>query len=170
MSGTKLIATTDALKDVVARLRREGKRIAFPNGCFEILHVGHLRSLQDARRHGECLIVAINSDDSVRQYKGREEPIVPEHERAEILGGLACVDFVYIFNEPTVDGLLELIRPDAYCKGPEYTMDNLPERETLKRVGGTLVQVGDPKDHSTSDLLSRIAGRRHPSAGLGTTP
>ncbi len=169
MSGRKLIATRDALSEVVARLRRAGKRIAFSNGCFEILHVGHLRSLQDARRHGDCLIVAVNSDDSVRRYKGRQEPIVPEQERAEILAGLACVDFVYIFDEPTVDGLLELVRPDAYCKGPEYTMDNLPERETLKRVGGTLVQVGDPKDHSTSDLLSRIAGRGTPRAGVGAT-
>ncbi len=170
MSDPKVISTRDALNEVVARLRREGKRIAFSNGCFEILHVGHLRSLQDARRHGDCLIVAVNSDDSVRRYKGREESIVPEHERAEILSGLACVDFVYIFDEPTVDGLLELIRPDAYCKGPEYTMENLPERETLKRIGGTLMQVGDPKDHSTSGLLSRIAGRRHPRAGIGTMP
>ena len=170
MSDRKLISTRDALNEVVARLRREGKRIAFSNGCFEILHVGHLRSLQDARRHGDCLIVAVNSDDSVRRYKGREEPIVPEHERAEIVGGLACVDFVYIFDEPTVDGLLEDIRPDAYCKGPEYTMENLPERETLKRVGGTLVQVGDPKDHSTSDLLRRIAEHGQPRAGVGTTP
>ncbi len=167
MVGEKLIKTRAALNEVVARLRRDGKRIAFSNGCFEILHVGHLRSLEDARRHGDCLIVAVNSDESVRRYKGREEPIVPEHERAEILAGLACVDFIYVFDEPTVDGLLEDVRPDAYCKGPEYTMENLPERETLKRVGGTLVQVGDPKDHSTSDLLRRIAERR---AGLGTTP
>ncbi len=167
MVGEKLIKTRAALNEVVTRLRRDGKRIAFSNGCFEILHVGHLRSLEDARRHGDCLIVAVNSDESVRRYKGREEPIVPEHERAEILGGLACVDFVYVFDEPTVDGLLEDVRPDAYCKGPEYTMENLPERETLKRVGGTLVQVGDPKDHSTSDLLRKIAERR---AGLGTTP
>ncbi len=170
MADQKLISTRDALNEVVARLRREGKRIAFSNGCFEILHVGHLRSLQDARRHGDCLIVAVNSDDSVRQYKGRQEPIVPEDERAEIVGGLACVDFVYIFDEPTVDGLLEDIRPDAYCKGPEYTMENLPERETLKRVGGTLVQVGDPKDHSTSDLLRRIAAHGIGRAGVGTTP
>ncbi len=170
MVGEKLIKTRAALNEVVARLRRDGKRIAFSNGCFEILHVGHLRSLQDARRHGDCLIVAVNSDDSVGRYKGREQPIVPEHERAEILAGLACVDFVYVFDEATVDGLLELIRPDAYCKGPEYTMENLPERETLKRIGGTLVRVGDPKDHSTSGLLRRIAGRRHPRAGIGTTP
>jgi len=170
VSDQKVIATRDALSEVVARLRREGKRIAFSNGCFEILHVGHLRSLQDARRHGDCLIVAVNSDDSVGRYKGREEPIVPEHERAEILAGLACVDFVYVFDEATVDGLLELIRPDAYCKGPEYTIENLPERETLKRIGGTLVQVGDPKDHSTSDLLRRIAAHGIGRAGVGTTP
>ena len=167
MPDEKVIKTRDALNDVVAQLRRDGKRISFSNGCFEILHVGHLRSLQDARRHGDCLIVAVNSDESVRRYKGREEPIVPEHERAEILAGLGCVDFVYVFDEPTVDGLLEDIRPDAYCKGPEYTMENLPERETLKRVGGTLVQVGDPKDHSTTGLLRRIAERE---PGLGTTP
>ena len=167
MSDQKLIPTRQALKEVVVRLRGDGKRIAFSNGCFEILHVGHLRSLEDARRHGDCLIVAVNSDESVRRYKGREEPIVPEHERAEIIGGLACVDFVYVFDEPTVDGLLEDVRPDAYCKGPEYTMENLPERETLKRVGGTLVQVGDPKDHSTTDLLQRIAQRR---TGQGATP
>ena len=170
MSEKKVIATRDALSDVVARLRRDGNRIAFSNGCFEILHVGHLRSLQDARRKGDCLIVAVNSDDSVARYKDREEPLVPEHERAEILGGFACVHFVLLFVERAVDRLLVLVPPDAYCKGPEYTMENLPERETLKRIGVPLVQVGDPKDHSTSSLFRRITGRRHPRAGIGTTP
>lgn len=170
MAERKLIATRDALSELVATLRKQHKTIAFSNGCFELLHVGHLRSLQDARRHGDCLIVAVNSDASVRRYKGREQPIVPEQERAEILAGLACVDYVYIFDEPTVDGLLEIIRPEAYCKGPEYTIANLPEAETLRRTGGRLVQVGDPKDHSTSDLFRRIAGRQPSECGHGTTP
>lgn len=169
MPAQKLIATRDALNTLVATLREHHKTIAFSNGCFELLHVGHLRSLQDARRHGDCLIVAVNSDASLRRYKGREQPIVPEQERAEILAGLVCVDYVYIFDEPTVDGLLEDIRPDAYCKGPEYTLANLPEAETLTRVGGRLVQVGDPKDHSTSDLLRRIADSRESACGQGTT-
>ncbi len=170
MSAQKLIATRDALNELVATLREQHKTIAFSNGCFELLHVGHLRSLQDARRHGDCLIVAVNSDESLRRYKGREQPIVPEQERAEILAGLVCVDYVYIFDEPTVDGLLQDIRPDAYCKGPEYTLANLPEAETLRRVGGRLVQVGDPKDHSTSDLLRRIADSRKSECGQDTTP
>ena len=170
MAAQKLIATRDALNELVATLRNQHKTIAFSNGCFELLHVGHLRSLQDARQHGDCLIVAVNSDASVRRYKGREQPIVPEQERAEILAGLDCVDYVYIFDEPTVDGLLQDIRPDAYCKGPEYTMENLPEAETLTRVGGRLVQVGDPKNHSTSDLLRRIVDRHPSECGHGTTP
>lgn len=170
MSAEKLIATRDALNELVATLRERHETIAFSNGCFELLHVGHLRSLQDARRHGDCLIVAVNSDESLRRYKGREQPIVPEQERAEILAGLVCVDYVYIFDEPTVDGLLQDIRPDAYCKGPEYTLANLPEAETLRRVGGRLVQVGDPKNHSTSDLLRRIADSRNSECGQDTTP
>ncbi len=166
----KLIATRDALKELVATLREQHKKIAFSNGCFELLHVGHLRSLQGARQHGDCLIVAVNSDASVKRYKGREHPIVPEQERAEIIAGLDCVDYVYLFDEPTVDGLLQDIRPDVYCKGPEYTMENLPEAETLRRVGGRLVQVGDPKDHSTSDLFRRIADRQKSVCGQATTP
>ncbi len=164
MDHDKLIRTPDALDDVVRALRADHKSIALTNGCYEILHVGHLRSLQSARQQSDCLIVAINSDASTRRYKGPGHPAVPENERAEILAGLECVDYVYIFDEPTVDGLLEQIRPDAYCKGPEYTMENLPERETLKRLGGTLVTVGDPKDHSTTELIQRIA-RLHAEAG-----
>ncbi len=157
MGHEKLLRTPEALHDTVRRLRAQDKAIALTNGCYEILHVGHLRSLQSAREQGDCLIVAVNSDESTRRYKGPGHPAVPEDERAEILAGLGCVDYVYIFDEPTVDGLLERIRPDAYCKGPEYTMENLPERETLKRLGGRLVTVGDPKDHSTTELIRRIA-------------
>jgi rfaE bifunctional protein nucleotidyltransferase chain/domain len=155
MSGEKSIATTDALKDVVARLRREGKRIAFSNGCFEILHVGHLRSLQDARSHGDCLIVAINSDDSVRQYKGREEPIVPEHERAEILGGLACVDFVTSFGELNLERTLRMLRPDVHAKGTDYTAANVPEAAVDHELAIEIAICGDPKQRSSTELAQR---------------
>jgi rfaE bifunctional protein nucleotidyltransferase chain/domain len=157
MPDHKLISGWEALTEVVRRVRASGRTIALTNGCYDILHVGHLRSLEAAHRHGDCLIVAINSDESVRRYKGRE-PIVPEHERAEILAGLSCVSHVFVFDEPSVDRLLEEIRPDAYCKGPEWTAENLPERETLARIGGKLVAVGDPKNHSTTELIKRIQG------------
>ncbi len=168
MVSPKIIESPAALEAVVRQLRGEKKRIALTNGCYELLHVGHLRSLRDARAQGDCLIVGLNSDASVRKYKGKGDPVVPEDERAELLAGLDCVDYVYIFGEPSVDGLLELIRPDAYCKGPDWTMENLPERETLRRLGGRLVAVGGPKDHSTTDLIRRIrAAERDASV---TTP
>ena len=156
MPRPAIIRSEGELRELVGELRAAGRRIALTNGCFEILHVGHVRSLADARRTADCLIVAINSDASVLKWKGREA-VVPQAERAELVAALAGVDHVYVFDERSVDGLLELIRPDAYCKGPEYTMDNLPERQTLRRIGGTLVSVGDPKDHSTTALLRRIA-------------
>lgn len=168
MAQGKLLMTPEALDDAVRRLRAAGKTIALTNGCYEILHVGHLRSLRSAREQGDCLIVAINSDESTRRYKGPGHPAVPQDERAEILAGLACVDHVYVFDEPTVDGLLERIRPDAYCKGPEYTMDNLPERDTLRRLGGRLVTVGDPKNHSTTELIRRIVALHRTPQRCGT--
>jgi len=155
MGGAKRIRSLDELVKLTGALRGAGKRIALTNGCYEILHVGHLRSLQGARREADCLIVAVNSDASVARWKGRR-PVVPEAERAELVAALDCVDHVYVFDEPSVDALLEAIRPDAYCKGPEYTLDNLPERETLARIGGRLVAVGGPKDHSTTELIRRI--------------
>jgi len=155
----KLISSWDALRDVVGSYRRANKSIALTNGCYDLLHVGHIRSLRGARAQADLLVVAINSDLSVRRYKGPGHPAVPEHERAEILAALACVDHVFVFGEPTVDRLLEEMRPDAYCKGPEYDMTNLPERELVKRLGLRFVNVGDPKDHSSTELAARIANR-----------
>lgn len=152
----KVIPSWEALRDVVGQLRRAKKSIAFTNGCFDLLHVGHLRSLRSAREKGDCLMVAINSDTSTRRYKGSGRPIVPDHERAEMLAGLACVDYVFIFDEPTVDRLLDEIRPDAYCKGTEYSVQMLPERDTVQRIGTAFYAVGDPKDHSTADLIEKV--------------
>src|SRR5687768_5433465 len=156
MSVSKLIETREQLRQAVESLRSAGETVAFTNGCYDLLHVGHVRSLQGARACGDRLIVGVNSDASVKRNKGPHLPVVPEHERAEVLAALACVDHVFVFDDPTVDPLLELIQPDAYCKGPEYDMNNLPERETVRRLGITYRQVGDPKDHSTSDLIRRV--------------
>lgn len=146
----------ERLREAVESIRAAGEAIAFTNGCYDLLHVGHVRSLAGARRCGDRLIVGVNSDRSVQRNKGPNLPIVPEAERAELLAALVCVDHVFIFDDPTVDALLELIRPDAYCKGPEYTVETLPERDTVKRLGIRFEQVGDPKDHSTTALIRRI--------------
>src|SRR5688572_20137581 len=135
MSRSKVLETREQLRQAVEAIRAAGQTIAFTNGCYDLLHVGHVRSLQGARRCGDRLVVGVNSDASVKRNKGPNLPIVPAVERAEVLAGLACVDHVLIFDDPTVDALLELIRPDAYCKGPEYTVETLPERDTVKRLG-----------------------------------
>jgi rfaE bifunctional protein nucleotidyltransferase chain/domain len=169
VSRSKLIETREQLRQTVEAIRSAGQTIAFTNGCYDLLHVGHVRSLEGARRWGDRLIVGVNSDASVRRNKGANLPIVPEAERAEVIGALACVDHVFVFDDPTTDGLLELIRPDAYCKGTEYTIENLPERDTVKRLGIAFRQVGDPKDHSTTELIRRIVSAHgHQSAQVRT--
>ena len=151
------ILSRDAL---IARLRDEraaGRTIAFANGCFDILHVGHVRYLEAAAQEGDVLVVAINDDASVKALKGENRPILAADHRAELVAALRSVDFVVIFPEPTVAPLLEALRPDVHCKGTDYTVDSVPERETVKAYGGRIAIVGDPKNHSTRDLLARIA-------------
>ena len=140
----------------VAEDRRHGLTHAFANGAFDLLHVGHIRYLEGARREADRLIVAINSDASVRGLKGANRPILPESDRAELVAALRAVDYVVIFDESTVATLLEQLRPDVHCKGTDYTIDTVPERDTVRAYGGRVAIVGDPKDHSTSDLLSRL--------------
>ena len=139
-----------------SRIGARGLTIAFANGGFDLLHVGHIRYLEGAKREADRLIVAINSDASVRGLKGPTRPILPEADRAELVAALRAVDYVVIFDEPTVAPLLELLRPDVHCKGTDYTVDTVPERETVRAYGGRIAIVGDPKDHSTTDLLSRL--------------
>jgi D-glycero-beta-D-manno-heptose 1-phosphate adenylyltransferase len=150
------VVTSEILSERVARDRSQGLTHAFANGCFDLLHVGHVRYLQAAAREADRLIVAINNDRSVSDLKGPHRPILTAADRAELVAALRGVDYVVIFAEPTVTPLLELLKPDVHCKGTDYTTDTVPERATVRAYGGRIAIVGDPKDHSTRDLLSRI--------------
>jgi rfaE bifunctional protein nucleotidyltransferase chain/domain len=156
------ILTRDDLLGRVTRDRKQGLTVALANGCFDVLHVGHIRYLQGAADEADRLIVAVNADRSVRELKGDNRPILAAHDRAEMVAAIRGVDYVVVFDEPTVAPLLELVRPDVHCKGTDYTVESVPERETVLRYGGRIAIVGDPKDHSTRDLLSRI---RNPKPG-----
>lgn len=157
-----LVLTAEALTREVEALRRRGRRIALANGHFDLLHVGHLRYLQDARRQGDALVVAVNDDPSVERLKGPGRPIVPAAERAELLAGLTCVDFVVVFAGDSPAPLLARLRPEVHCKGPDYnTPEEVPEYEVVRSYGGETRLVGDPKDHATTDLIARV--RRLPS-------
>jgi len=150
------ILTRSQLVERVERDRTQRLTIAFANGGFDLLHVGHVRYLEGAKREADRLIVAINSDASIRALKGPARPVLPESDRAELVAALRAVDYVVMFDEPTVAPLLELLKPDVHCKGTDYTVDTVPERETVRGYGGRIAIVGDPKDHSTTDLLSRL--------------
>ena len=152
------VVSRDDLLARVAAARQAGRTIAFANGCFDLLHVGHVRYLNAAAQEADLLIVAINDDDSVRTLKGEGRPILKAADRAELVSALASVDYVVIFSDSTVGPLLETIRPDVHCKGTDYTLDSVPEREVVRAYGGRIAIVGDAKDHSTRDLLARIAG------------
>jgi rfaE bifunctional protein nucleotidyltransferase chain/domain len=156
------VLTEDELVAAVARERAAGRRIAFANGCFDVLHVGHVRYLEGARREGDCLVVAVNDDGSVRALKGAGRPILPAADRAELVAALRAVDYVVLFSETTVARLLERLRPDVHCKGTDYTTDTVPERETVRAYGGRVAIVGDAKDHSTRDLFARISQSGEP--------
>jgi len=151
------IVSRNALADRVKAERAAGRTIAFANGCFDLLHVGHVRYLESAAQEAEILIVAINDDDSVRRLKGEGRPVLSAADRAELVAALRSVDYVVIFPEPTVGPLLTELRPDVHCKGTDYTVESVPERDIVRSYGGRTAIVGDPKDHSTRDLLSRIA-------------
>ena len=152
------ILSRDALADRIRRERDAGRTVAFANGCFDILHVGHVRYLQAAAREADVLVVAINDDRSVRELKGEGRPVLDAADRAELVAALDGVDYVVVFPEPTVGPLLQLLQPDVHCKGTDYTADTVPERDVVRAYGGRVAIVGDPKDHSTRDLLSRIHG------------
>jgi D-glycero-beta-D-manno-heptose 1-phosphate adenylyltransferase len=155
------ILNRSQLRQQVEEWRSAGERITLANGNFDLLHVGHVRYLRGAKALGGKLVVAINSDDSVRELKGEGRPLMPENERAEIVAALADVDAVVIFPELDVRGIIREIRPDIHAKGSDYTVDSVPERDTVAECGGRVAIVGDPKDHSTSDILrTRLSPRK----------
>jgi len=151
------VLTREQLAERVARERASGRTIAFANGCFDLLHVGHVRYLEGSAQEADVLVVALNDDAMVRQLKGEHRPILSAEHRAALVAALRCVDCVVIFPEPTVGPLLQLLQPDVHCKGTDYTVDSVPERAVVESYGGRTAIVGDPKDHSTRDLLTRIA-------------
>ena len=147
------------LPDVVRALegrRAAGAKVVLANGVFDLIHVGHVRYLEAARAHGDVLVVAVNSDASTRAYKGPARPIVPEAERAEMVAALAAVDFVVIFGEPDVRQVLTALRPDVHAKGTDYTPETIPERAVVEAYGGRALVCGDPKDHSSTDVIARV--------------
>ena len=154
------VVSRDELAVRVREERAAGHTIAFANGCFDILHVGHIRYLVSAAQEADVLVVALNDDDSVRQLKGDGRPILPAGDRAELVAALHCVDYVVIFSETTVGPLLTSLRPDVHCKGTDYTIESVPERDIVLGYGGRTAIVGDPKDHSTRELLARIGRDR----------
>lgn len=142
----------------VAIERRGGAKIVLANGCFDLFHVGHIRYLAGAKQLGDILIVGINSDEQVRKLKGANRPFMPETERAEMISALRFVDYVTIFDEPTVEELICTVRPDFHAKGTDYTTETVPEKEIVKQYGGQTAIVGDPKDHSSTELIKKVAG------------
>ena len=160
MSGSSKIAGREELKRRVQTWRTQGEKITLANGCFDVFHVGHVRYLRAAKQLGGRLVVAINSDDSVRKLKGEGRPVMPAEERAEILAALTDVDAVIIFDESDVRALVRELRPDIHAKGTDYTADSVPERDTVIECGGRVEIVGDPKDHSATEMIRNIGTRR----------
>ena len=156
------VLTRERLLQRAAEARRAGRSIALANGCFDLVHVGHVRYLEAAAQEADLLVVGVNDDETVRQLKGEGRPILSAPDRAELIAALRCVDYVVVFPEPTVGPLLETLRPEVHCKGTDYTVESVPEREIVKAYGGRTAIVGDPKDHSTRDLLARIAATPAP--------
>jgi len=160
--STKKILSHEELKQRVAAWKQAGEAITLANGCFDLLHVGHIRCLRAAKQLGGRLIVAINSDESVRGLKGEGRPLMPAEERAEILSALADVDAVVIFSEQDVRALIREVRPDVHAKGTDYTADTVPERDAVAECGGRVEIVGDAKDHSATEIIRSRIGPRHP--------
>ena len=154
------VVTRGELVRLVDAWRQAGESVTLANGCFDLLHVGHIRYFQAAKALGGKLVVAINSDDSVRTLKGVGRPLMPEWERAEILSALECIDAIVVFSEPDVRALVREIRPNVHAKGTDYTVESVPEGDVVREYGGRVEIVGDPKDHSTSEIIrTRLAPR-----------
>lgn len=155
MSG-KIIKNRDELAHKIEELKKQGKRIVLTNGGFNLIHVGHIRSLLGAKEHGDILVVAVNSNTSLKKLKGTDYPIIPEDQRLGVLAAIECVDFVTIFSETTADSILLKLKPHVHAKGTDYSQESILERETVLSYGGETAIVGDPKNHSSSNIIERI--------------
>ena len=162
--GGGVVVSEDRLRALVAADRAAGRTVALANGCFDLLHVGHVRYLRGAAAEADRLIVAVNDDATVAALKGAGRPLQAAPERAEIVAALGVVDYVVVFTTPTVAGLLRALRPDVHCKGTDYTPETVPERSVVQAYGGRIAIVGDPKAHSTRELAGRIGRRDQESA------
>jgi rfaE bifunctional protein nucleotidyltransferase chain/domain len=156
--ATKVVTREEAAAQA-ARQRRRGRRVVLANGAFDLLHVGHVRYLADAKALGDILIVAVNSDSSVRELKGPGRPLIPQEERVELLSHLHCVDWIVVFDERTVSEVLRAVRPHVHAKGTDYSVDTVPERDVVAEWGGITAICGDPKNHATTDLIAAIRRR-----------
>jgi rfaE bifunctional protein nucleotidyltransferase chain/domain len=150
------VLSESQLIETVARERAAGRTVAFANGCFDLLHVGHVRYLQAAAKEADRLVVAVNDDPSAAKLKGPGRPIIAAADRAELVAGLRGVDYVTLFSDPTVDRLITMLKPDVHCKGTDYSVDTVPERAVVRAYGGRIAIVGDAKSHSTRDLVARL--------------
>jgi rfaE bifunctional protein nucleotidyltransferase chain/domain len=166
MDSTKILSL-EALQPLVKEMKQQGRKVVLANGCFDWLHVGHVRYLREARQLGDCLVVAVNADASVRALKGPPRPLMPEQERAEILAALACVDYVLVFEELNVERVLHSLQPHVHCKGTDYSEQTVPEREVVLSYGGRIAIAGDPKDHSTRSLLQGLMQTQGPGPSTG---
>ena len=153
------VVSENELVEAVMNDRAAGRRVAFANGCFDLLHVGHVRYLRGAAAQADRLVVAVNDDEMVSTLKGPPRPVMPAGERAEIVAAIDGVDYAVVFTDPTVERLLRLLKPEVHCKGPDYTVESVPERPVVQSYGGQTVIVGDDKQHSSRDLVARLSGR-----------
>lgn len=151
-----IVRDLDELKGIIEKEKKAGKKVVFGNGCFDIVHVGHVRYLKGAKELGDILIVAVNDDSSVTGLGKRKEVVTPAAERAEIISAIDCVDYVVLFGESTVENLLSILKPHIHAKGTDYTEGSVPERDIVLSYGGKVAIVGDPKDHSTRDIIRTI--------------
>ncbi|MBI1850497.1 MAG: adenylyltransferase/cytidyltransferase family protein [Planctomycetes bacterium] len=168
----KIIENPKDLEGIVRGLQTQGKVVVFTNGVFDLLHVGHVRSLRDAKSRGDFLVVGVNTDESVKQFKDPNLPVNPLAERLEVLEQISMIDYITTIAEPTADSVLKILRPDLHAKGTDYTEATVPERATVLGYGGRVVIVGDPKAHSTSDIIRRIQGMasRRATPPIAPTP
>lgn len=157
--GMKKLKTRDEIKSIIKKLQQEGKKVVFANGCFDLLHGGHVSYLEDSRQQGDILILGLNSDKSIKQLKGDKRPVLPEEQRVEILSSLSCIDYIMLFDEARCDGILRELRPDVHAKGTDYTTDTVPERQTAIELGIQTFIAGAPKENATKDIISLIIER-----------